>query len=77
MSRNDGRSARIEVRTTPDVLDVLKRAAEIEGRSLSNFVVAAARETAYRMIEPAHFIRLVVDEQAVLHPVATQFFNFP
>ena len=63
MSRNDGRSARIEARIAPDVLDVVKRAAEIEGRSLSDFVVAAAREAAHRTIEQAHFIRLAVDEQ--------------
>ena len=43
MPRNANRSARIEARIAPDALAVVKRAAEIQGRSVSDFVVAAAR----------------------------------
>jgi uncharacterized protein (DUF1778 family) len=44
-------------------LAVVKRAAEIQGRSLSDFVVAAAQEAAHRAIEEAQLIRLSVDDQ--------------
>lgn len=39
---------------------VLKRAAEIEGRTLTDFVVAAAHEAAKRTIEDNEVIRLSV-----------------
>ncbi len=42
---------------------MVKRAAEIEGRSVSDFVVAAAKEAAHRTIEETHLIRLSVEEQ--------------
>lgn len=58
------RSARIEARITPDALAVVKRAAEIQGRSLSDFVVAAAQEAAQRAIEDAQVVRLSVAAQA-------------
>ena len=37
------RSERIEARITPDGLAILREAAELEGRSLSEFVVSAKR----------------------------------
>lgn len=54
------RSHRIEARITPENLAVIKRAAEIQGRSISDFFVAAAQEAAHRAIEEAHLIRLTV-----------------
>ena len=57
------RTTRLEARITPDALAVVKRAAEIEGRSVSDFVVAAAREAAHRTIEETHLIRLSVEDQ--------------
>ena len=44
------RTARIEARIAPDALAVVKRAAELQGRSVSDFVVAAAQEAANRAI---------------------------
>jgi uncharacterized protein (DUF1778 family) len=41
----------------------VKRAAEIQGRSLSDFVVAAAQEAAHRTIAEAHIIHLSVEDQ--------------
>lgn len=59
------RTARIEARIAPDALAVVRRAAEIQGRSVSDFVVAAAQEAAHRTIEEAQIIRLsVVDQRA-------------
>ncbi|HEV2334300.1 MAG TPA: DUF1778 domain-containing protein [Stellaceae bacterium] len=67
------RSARIEARIAPDALAIVKRAAEIQGRSVSDFVVAAAQEAAYRTIEETQIIRLSVEDQrafaeAILDP---------
>ncbi len=36
------RTARIEARIAPDALAVVRRAAELQGRSISDFLVAAA-----------------------------------
>jgi uncharacterized protein (DUF1778 family) len=63
VSREQGRTSRLEARITPDVLAVVKHAAEIQGRSLSDFVVGAAQEAAHRAIEEAHLIRLSVEDQ--------------
>lgn len=57
------RTSRIEARISPDALLVVKRAAELQGRSLSDFVVAAAQEAAQRTIEDATLIRLSVEDQ--------------
>ena len=57
------RTARIEARIAPEALAVVKRAAEIQGRSLSDFVVAAAQEAAHRTIEETSLMRLSVKDQ--------------
>jgi uncharacterized protein (DUF1778 family) len=63
MPSEPGRTARIEARITPESLAVIKRAAELEGRSVSDFVIAAAQEAAQRTIEETHLIRLSVEDQ--------------
>ena len=63
MPRESTRTARLEARVSPEVLTVLKRAAELQGRSVSDFVVAAAQEAAHRAVEEAQVIRLSVDDQ--------------
>jgi uncharacterized protein (DUF1778 family) len=67
------RTARIEARIAPDALAVVRRAAEIQGRSVSDFVVAAAHEAASRTIAETEIIRLSVEDQrriaeAILNP---------
>ena len=57
------RTARLEARIAPQILAIVKHAAELQGRSVSDFVVAAAEETARRMINEAHIIRLSVEDQ--------------
>ena len=66
MSRERTRTARIEARIAPEVLAVVKRAAEIQGSSVSDFVVNAAREAAARTIEQTQIIRLSVEDQRTL-----------
>jgi len=63
MPQQASRSARIEARITPDALLVVKRAAELQGRSISDFVVAAAQEVAHRTVNEAQVIRLSVEGQ--------------
>ena len=57
------RTARVEARIAPDALAVVRRAAELQGRSISDFLVAAALKDAHRTIEDAQIIRLSVDDQ--------------
>lgn len=61
--QEQNRTARIEARITPAALAVVRRAAEIQGRSVSDFVVAAAQEAASRTIEETEIIRLSVEGQ--------------
>lgn len=73
MPHEPTRTSRIEARISPDALAIVKRAAEIQGRSVSDFVVAAALEAAHRTIEEAQIIRLAVEDQrafaeAILNP---------
>jgi uncharacterized protein (DUF1778 family) len=63
MASEPHRTARIEARIAPDALAVVKRAAELQGRSVSDFVVAAAQEAAARAIEQTQIIRLAVEDQ--------------
>lgn len=63
MSQLVTRTARLEARIAPDVLAAVKRAAEIEGRSVSDFVVDAARHAAERTIEETQIIRLSLADQ--------------
>jgi uncharacterized protein (DUF1778 family) len=63
MPRASQRSARLEARIAPESLAVVKRAAELQGRSVSEFVVAAAQEAAERTIERAQVIRLTLADQ--------------
>ena len=57
------RTARVEARIAPDALAVVRRAAELQGRSISDFLVAAALKDAHQTIEDEQIIRLSVDDQ--------------
>jgi len=63
MDHERSRTSRIEARIAPEALTIVKRAAEIQGRSVSDFVVAAAQEAANRTIEEAQILRLSVADQ--------------
>jgi uncharacterized protein (DUF1778 family) len=63
MSQLPNRTARIEARIAPDILASIKRAAEIEGRSVSDFLVDAARQAAERTIADTQIIRLSLADQ--------------
>jgi uncharacterized protein (DUF1778 family) len=66
MPTRQTRTARIEARISPEMLAVVKRAAEIQGRSVSDFVVAAAQEAAQRTIEDTTIVRLSIEDQRLM-----------
>ena len=57
-SQTHRRTARIEVRLAPEALAIVRRAAELQGRSVSHFVAAAALEAAQKTVAEAEVIRL-------------------
>jgi uncharacterized protein (DUF1778 family) len=66
-------AVRIQPRIAPDALAIVKRAAEIQGRSVSDFVAAAAADAANRTIERTQIIEISAEEQrcvadAILNP---------
>ena len=58
-------SARLEARISADLHATLKRAAEIQGRTMTDFVIAAVQEAAQKAIAQAAFIHLTVADQEV------------
>lgn len=71
MTQNSPRSMRLEARISPDGLAVVKRAAEIQGRSVSDFVVAAAQEAAEKTVAETQIVRLsVADQRAFADAIA-------
>jgi uncharacterized protein (DUF1778 family) len=68
-------TARLEARISTDLHSMLKRAAELQGRTMTDFVVAAVQDAAQRAIEQAEVIRLSRADQecfanALLSPPA-------
>jgi uncharacterized protein (DUF1778 family) len=73
MKSSSQTTGRLEARLPNEVLARLKRAAEIQGRTLTDFVVAAADEAACQTIERTEIIRLSMEDQrnfveALLNP---------
>lgn len=66
MPQSSIRTTRLEARISPEALAIVRRAAEIQGRSLSDFVVSAAQEAAQKAIAEAQIIRLSVEDQRAL-----------
>jgi uncharacterized protein (DUF1778 family) len=52
------KSARLDTRITPDLLDQVRRAAEIQGRSVSDYVAATLQAAVQRDIAEVEIIRL-------------------
>lgn len=64
MTYTTKKQARLEACITPEVHAVLERAAEIEGRSITDFVVTAASAAARRTLEQAETIRMSAESSA-------------
>jgi len=68
-------TSRLEARLPAKVYATLKRAAELQGRTLSDFVVSAAHDAALRAIEEVGIIQVSAEDQrrfanALLRPPA-------
>ena len=53
---------RMQQRATDEQRDLIQRGADIEGRSVTDFMIAAAQEKAVRIIESMESIRLNAEE---------------
>jgi uncharacterized protein (DUF1778 family) len=56
-------TARLEARISVELHASLKRAAEIEGRTVTDFVISAVQDAAQRAIEQSSVIRLSLADQ--------------
>jgi uncharacterized protein (DUF1778 family) len=56
-------TARLEARISSDLHSMLKRAAEIQGRTVTDFVVTAVQDAAQRTIERAGVVQLSLADQ--------------
>lgn len=56
-------TARLEARISTDLHSMLKRAAELQGRTMTDFVVLAVHDAAQRAIEQAEIVRLSLADQ--------------
>lgn len=56
-------TARLEARISPDLHALIKRAAELQGRTMTDFVVTAVKDAAEKAIEQAEVIRLSLADQ--------------
>ena len=56
-------TARLEARISTDLHSMLKRAAELEGRTLTDFVITAVQAAAQRTIQQSEVVRLSLADQ--------------
>ena len=56
-------TARLEARISTDLHALLKRAAELQGRTMTDFVVAAVQDAARRAIDQTNVIRMALADQ--------------
>lgn len=61
--------ARLEARISKDSHALLKRAAEIQGRTMTDFVVSVAQEAAKRVIEESDVFKLSLADQKLFAKV--------
>jgi uncharacterized protein (DUF1778 family) len=57
-------TARLEARISTDLHAMLKRAAELQGRTMTDFVVGAVQDAALRAVQQADVVRLSLADQA-------------
>jgi uncharacterized protein (DUF1778 family) len=56
-------SARLEARISHDLHRVIKRAAEVQGRTMTDFVIHALQSAASQAIEQAEHVRMTMADQ--------------
>lgn len=65
--------ARLEARITQETKALVQKAADLEGRTLTDFVVASVQAAAYRVIEHHQTLKLSIEDSeafvdAILNP---------
>lgn len=70
---NPVRNERLEARVSADQKQLFQRAADLQGRTLTDFVIASVHEAAIRTIEDMQSIQLTAQEsrafaEAILNP---------
>ena len=66
MTQHTAHSSRMDLRIPQEVRDIIDHAASMEGRTRTDFVIAAALERAERVIERRSLIRLTMRDQELL-----------
>ncbi len=56
-------TARLEARISTDLHSMLKRATELQGRTITDFVISAVQDAAQQAIEQADVMRLSISDQ--------------
>ena len=72
-TRVRARNERLEARVSSEQKALFQRAAELQGSSLTDFVITSVHDAAVRTIEEVHLVRLTADEsrafaEALLNP---------
>jgi uncharacterized protein (DUF1778 family) len=68
-------TARLEARISPETKALIQKAADLQGRTLTDFVVASVQAEAYRVIEQHQTLKLSLEDSeafgdAILNPPA-------
>ena len=66
MTQHATQSSRMDLRIPQEVRDIIDHAASMEGRTRTDFVIAAALERAEQVIEKRKLIRLTLRDQELL-----------
>ncbi|MCL2589532.1 MAG: DUF1778 domain-containing protein [Betaproteobacteria bacterium] len=66
MAQHAVQPSRMDLRVPQEVRDIIDRAASMEGRTRTDFVIAAALERAEQVIERRKVIRLTMQDQDLL-----------
>lgn len=56
-------TARLEARISAELHALIKHAAELQGRTVTDFVITATQDAAKRAVEEMALLRLVVEDQ--------------
>ena len=66
MTQNTAQPSRMDLRIPQEVRNIIDHAASMEGRTRTDFVIAAALERAEQVIERRKLIRLTMQDQELL-----------
>ena len=66
MAVRDKKDERLEARCSTEVKQRIERAAELQGRSVTDFLISAADEQACKVIEQYEVVRLSVEHSKAL-----------